>query len=233
MAISCRYAVITRQSPARRGSPAAPTCNVLTRAAMYRVMRRREEGPEALARELAEKRFVELYEENARDLIAYARRRVPSAEDAADLVAETFLVAWRRLDEAPRGGDARLWLYGVARRTLSTQRRGELRRARLTERLRSELAAAARSLPPADTRSDPVLRALAGLGEEDREILLLAGWEGLAPREMARALGISAVAARSRLHRARRRLRAAMSGPRGEATGSSAAGAGLECEGAG
>ena len=58
---------------------------------------------------------VELYEENARDLLAYAQRRVPVAEDAADLVAETYLIAWRRIGEVPRGDEARLWLYGVAR----------------------------------------------------------------------------------------------------------------------
>lgn len=183
---------------------------------------------EALSRELAQARFVALYEENARDLLAYAQRRIPVAEDAADLVAETFLIAWRRLGEVPQGSEARLWLYGVARHALSNQRRGELRRARLAERLRSELTAAALSAPAADAGNAPVLRALAGLGEEDREVLLLAGWEELAPREIARVLGISTVATRSRLHRARRRLRAAMDGVE-EATGS-LKGAELECE---
>jgi RNA polymerase sigma factor (sigma-70 family) len=164
----------------------------------------------SLSRDLAERRFVALYEENVDDLLAYARRRVPVAEDAADLVAETFLVAWRRLGEVPNGAEARLWLYGVARLTLSNQRRGELRRARLAQRLRSELTAAALAAPPARESGAAVMRALATLGEADRELLLLAGWEELAPREIARVLGIGTVAARSRLHRARRRLRKAM-----------------------
>jgi RNA polymerase sigma-70 factor, ECF subfamily len=173
-------------------------------------MGRRQEHSAALSRELAEARLVELYEENARDLLAYAQRRVPDAADAADLVAETFLVAWRRIGEVPRGGEARLWLYGVARLTLSNQRRGEQRRARLTERLRSELTAAALSTSPVEIQSTPVVQALAALEEGDRETLLLAGWEELGPRAIARVLGISTIAARSRLHRARRRLRAAI-----------------------
>lgn len=196
---------------------------------MYGVMRRQRGDSGALSRELAQARFVELYEENARDLLAYAQRRIPVAEDAADLVAEVFLVAWRRLGEVPRGAEARLWLYGVARRTLSHQRRGELRRAQLDERLRSELTAAALVLPPADPGSAPVLRGLARLGEEDREILLLAGWEELAPRQISRVLGISTVATRSRLHRARRRLREAMADPEGGAIASPGS-ARLECE---
>ena len=53
-----------------------------------------------------------------------------------------------------------------------------------------------------------VLRAMAGLGDEDRELLLLVSWEELSPSEASKVLGISALAARSRLHRARRRLRA-------------------------
>lgn len=178
---------------------------------MYRPMGETSKGREGLSRELAEARFVALYEANARDLLAYAQRRVPAAEDAADLVAETFLVAWRRIGEVPRGSEARLWLYGVARLTLSNQRRGELRRARLAERLRAELTAAALSAPPV-AGDATVLRALATLEESDREALLLVGWEGLAPREVARVLGLSTVAARSRLHRARRRLRAAIDG---------------------
>ncbi len=174
-------------------------------------MRAKNQTSSSRSRELAEQRFVVLYEENANDLLAYARRRVPVAEDAADLVAETFLVAWRRLGEVPHGAEARLWLYGVARLTLSNQHRGELRRARLAQRLRSELTAAALASPPTEESGAPVMRALATLNEADRELLLLAGWEELAPRQIARVLGIGTVAARSRLHRARRRLREAMS----------------------
>ena len=87
-------------------------------------------------------RFRRLFDDAERDLLAYALRRVDRPEDAADVVAETFLVAWRRLDDVPPGEQARLWLYGVARRQLANQRRGQLRRSQLADRLRAELPAA-------------------------------------------------------------------------------------------
>jgi RNA polymerase sigma factor (sigma-70 family) len=152
-----------------------------------------------------EERFRALYESHSRDVLAYALRRA-APEDASDVVADTFLTAWRRLGDVPPGDEARLWLYGVARRTLANQRRGELRRARLGERLRAELGAAA--LPQRERSA--VLIALSELGEDDRELLLLVGWEGLQPAEVARVVGSSAVAVRTRLHRARRRLREAL-----------------------
>jgi RNA polymerase sigma-70 factor (ECF subfamily) len=162
---------------------------------------------EALGQEMAQVRFAKLYREEGRAILEYALRRVDDREDAADVVAETFLVAWRRLGEVPLGDGARLWLYGVARLTLANLHRSERRRtrlgARLTETLRTELSA--HTAPTGEAAE--VLRAIGELGEEDRELLLLVSWEGLAPGQAARALGISALAARSRLHRARRKLR--------------------------
>jgi RNA polymerase sigma-70 factor, ECF subfamily len=154
-------------------------------------------------------RFRMLFADTERELLAYALRRVNRPEDAADVVAETFLVAWRRLDMLPRGDQARLWLYGVARRQLANQRRGELRRTRLADRLGAELRS---SVPaghvPGDPRVAAVRAALARLDEEDREILRLSSWEGLAPSEIATVMGLPGVTVRSRLHRARKRLRA-------------------------
>jgi RNA polymerase sigma factor (sigma-70 family) len=165
------------------------------------------DSDETLDRRLAETRFRRLYAEHGRALLAYALRRTADAEDAADVVSETFLVAWRRAGEVPSGGDARPWLYGVARRTLANQRRGERRRDRLAQRLRHDLAAAipAGSGSPGD--NDRLRFALARLHPDDREILRLTAWEELSPSQASRVLGISAVATRSRLHRARRRLR--------------------------
>jgi RNA polymerase sigma-70 factor (ECF subfamily) len=158
-----------------------------------------------LTRELAEVRFSDLYRRNARELLGYALRRSSDPDDAADVVAETFLVAWRRLGDVPAGEEARLWLYGTARRVLANQRRGERRRDRLTERLRDELR---RQLPARQLgESSALLEALAELSDADRELLTLIGWEELTPAQAARALGISPLAARTRLHRARRRLR--------------------------
>jgi RNA polymerase sigma factor (sigma-70 family) len=160
----------------------------------------------ALSRELAEARISDLYRDHARDILGYALRRTRDPEDAADVLAETFLVAWRRLGEVPLDGEARLWLYGTARHVLANQVRGARRRDRLTERLRDELR---RQLPVRQPREGTAfLEALAGLSEADRELLMLIGWEELTPSQAARALGISPLAARTRLHRARRRLRA-------------------------
>lgn len=161
-----------------------------------------------LSDRLAEVRFRRLYADHGREILGYALRRVSDPEDAADVVAETFLVAWRRAVDVPPGGEARLWLYGVARRALANQRRGERRRERLGERLRADLAPALAE--PPDSPDPGVLAALESLASEDREVLRLSAWEELSPSEVAKTLDISAVAARSRLHRARRRLRQAL-----------------------
>jgi RNA polymerase sigma factor (sigma-70 family) len=162
---------------------------------------------DALGQEMAQVRFAKLYREEGRAILEYALRRVEDREDAADVVAETFLVAWRRLGEVPIGHEARLWLYGVARLTLANLHRAERRRTRLGRRLAEALHTelSAHSAPAGEAAE--VLRAIGELGDDDRELLLLVSWEGLSPGEVARVLGISALAARSRLHRARRRLR--------------------------
>lgn len=161
---------------------------------------------DALPRNLAEQRFARLYRDHARRVLGYALRRCPNPEDAADVVAETFLVAWRRLSEVPMGEEGRLWLYGAARLVVANQRRGERRRNQLAEQLRMEL----RRQLPVEVAKDPrgILDALALLEEADRELLMLVGWEELRPAQAAQVLGVTPLAARSRLHRARRRLRA-------------------------
>lgn len=172
---------------------------------MDRVMAPSPVAEEALPRELAEARFAQLYREHEREILRYALRRSSDPEDAADVVAETFLVAWRRLGDVPLGEEARLWLYATARRVLANHKRGIGRRTRLAERLREELRRQLPGEPVAERRG--VLAALAGMEDGDRELLMLVGWEELTPSEAARVLGISAIAARTRLHRARRRLR--------------------------
>jgi RNA polymerase sigma-70 factor (ECF subfamily) len=161
----------------------------------------------ALGRELAQARFGRIYHEHGRRILAYALRRVGDPEDAADVVAETFLIAWRRLGDVPTGDGGRLWLYAVARRVLANQHRGERRRTRLGERLAESLRTELATQPAPSGEATEVLRAMGELSDEDRELLLLVSWEELSPAEAARILGISSLAARSRLHRARRRLR--------------------------
>jgi RNA polymerase sigma-70 factor, ECF subfamily len=166
------------------------------------------ERRQALGRELAQLRFGRLYREQGRSVLAYALRRVEDPEDAADVVAETFLVAWRRLGEVPIDEGARLWLYAVARRVISNLQRSERRRTRLGARLAESLRTDLATRPAPRGEAAEVLRAMGELREEDRELLLLVSWEELSPGQAATVLGISSLAARSRLHRARRRLRA-------------------------
>lgn len=157
------------------------------------------------------RRFEALFDEHSRAILGYALRRVTEPADAADVVAETFLIAWRRMDAVPRD-EPRLWLYGVARRVLANARRGDARRDRLSERLREALTLSIPAGGP-DQRVDDVRVALATLADDDREILRLAFWEELTPREIATVLAIPDATARTRLHRARNRLRDALEDP--------------------
>jgi RNA polymerase sigma factor (sigma-70 family) len=155
-----------------------------------------------------EQRFDALFADHGADVVAYCRWRAASQSDAQDAVADVFLTAWRRLDDVP--GDAagaRVWLYAAARRVLANQRRSNRRRSALQDRLAREPATA--QDPPASREESVVHDALARIGPRDREILLLAEWEGLSAAEIASVLGCLTVTARGRLHRARRRFRAA------------------------
>jgi RNA polymerase sigma factor (sigma-70 family) len=149
-------------------------------------------------------RFELMYARHAPAVKAYVLRR-SDASSADDVVAEVFVVCWRRFHELPP--DALPWLLGVARRVLSTQRRSERRRAALADRL----AGAAVETVEETAGEDRILAAaLARLGEADRELLLLIAWDGLLPNQAAEVLGLKATTARVRLMRARRRLSQAL-----------------------
>jgi RNA polymerase sigma factor (sigma-70 family) len=152
--------------------------------------------------------FERLFQDTRSDLLAYFVRRAPTAEDAADLLAETYLIAWRRLEAIPKGDEARLWLYGVARNLLLKSAGRRRSGALLVERLAAELRAA-QPLHPArsDERAARVRVALAALPEKDRDFLMLAAWDGLTPKQIATVMGTSANVVRVRLHRVRTRLR--------------------------
>ncbi|GAA3151688.1 RNA polymerase sigma factor [Nonomuraea roseoviolacea] len=151
-----------------------------------------------------EHRFERLYLAHYPAIAAYVTRRTESTDDIADVIAETFTTAWRRLDDIPQGDEARLWLYAVARRVLANHFRAEERRSALAARLREELSAWSR--PVADRDGDATYQAFRRLSPDDRELLTLVGWEGLSSAEIAKVLGCSRGAARLRLHRARKRL---------------------------
>ena len=150
-----------------------------------------------------EEKLEDLFRCHAAAVRAYARRRVP-LEAVDDVVAETFAVAWRRLDRIPP--DSLPWLLGVARNVAATQLRGARRARSLRERLwRSERPRVDHWTPSAGVRAE-VAQALAGLSEEDREAITLVAWDELTPAEAARVMGKSSGAFRVRLHRVRTRL---------------------------
>ena len=153
-------------------------------------------------------RFDALFAAHSSDIVAYCGWRAGSASDAQDAVAEVFLTAWRRLDEVPEGDAARVWLYATARRVMANQRRSSRRRFALHERLALDAASAPAGTARGGAEEALVHEALRRLGPRDREVLLLAEWEGLSPAQIAAVLGCLTVTARGRLHRARRRFRA-------------------------
>jgi RNA polymerase sigma factor (sigma-70 family) len=154
--------------------------------------------------------FEALYRATRADLLAYALRRSANAEDAADVLSETYLTAWRKLEEIPSGDDARLWLFGVARNVL----RRSADRHRSSDALAQRLASELRNAPLAEpvAYADPTIRTLraglASLGARDREIVTLTAWEGLTPRQIAAVMDMPTNLVRARLHRVRSRLRA-------------------------
>jgi RNA polymerase sigma factor (sigma-70 family) len=146
-------------------------------------------------------RFEQLYGEHADAIRAYVRRRAP--EDVVDdLVADVFLVCWRRLADVPE--DALPWLYAVARKTLANERRRRARRAHVPVEV---------SYEPEPVGDAALASAFAALSDGDREVLRLVAWEGLSLREAATVLECSYVACRVRYHRAKSRLASLLASP--------------------
>jgi len=152
----------------------------------------------------AQAEFERLFREHYAAVYRYAVRRVESAA-VQDVVAETFLTAWRRFDQVE--GDALPWLLGIARRVSANHLRGRDRRAALRERLMAEPMPGQTMAATGDRR---LLTALASLREQDREALLLVAWDRLSNPEAAQVAGCSTGTFTVRLHRARRRLARAL-----------------------
>jgi RNA polymerase sigma-70 factor (ECF subfamily) len=149
-------------------------------------------------------RFERIYRENFRSVLRFAAARI-DPERAKDVAAETFLVAWRRLDDVP--DEPRAWLLGVARKVISGQYRSEARRDALATRLESAPGRNGETdLAGELGERDAVLAALAALRERDREVLRLVAWDGLDAAEAAEVLSVTRLAFAVRLHRARRRF---------------------------
>ena len=133
-------------------------------------------------------RLTEALRRESPDLLRYFRRRVTEPEDAADLLAETGLTAWRRVRDLPADDEgARRWLFTVAHNTYLNHQRGSRRRHALADRVR-------RILTP-----------------ELAEVVRFIHWDGLTVTEAAEVIGVSASTARARYQRARIELRDTLS----------------------
>ncbi len=161
--------------------------------------------------------FAALYDRHAAPIHRFAGRRLGD-QMADDVVGETFLAAFRRRKRYDlRRADARPWLYGIAANVIGKHRRAEVRMLRAFARTGAD--------PVADGHADRVdsrvcaaavqrdlAAALAGLSAGDRDVLLLIAWADLSYEETAAALGIPVGTVRSRLNRARRKVREALGG---------------------
>ncbi len=156
-------------------------------------------------------RLEDLFRAHAKDVLAYTLRRADRAT-AEEITAEVFVVAWRHIERVPDEAPV-LWLYGVARRLLSNERRATRRREALIRALQPLTREA-----QTDARSEPEMmaEALAALSPRDRELLMLTAWEGLDATQVSVVLGCKPGAVHTRLHRARSRLAAQLAKSRTE-----------------
>ena len=149
-------------------------------------------------------RFRSLYDCTLSRTSTFVRRAMAADfTNVEDVVAEVYLVAWRRLDDVPSPPEDQLWLFGVANKVIANHRRSVIRRSRLQTRLDQEPP----GLAPQAEPDDEVRAALRSLPRRERDALNLVIWEGLTSEEAARVAGCSPNAIRSRVHRAKHRLR--------------------------
>jgi RNA polymerase sigma-70 factor (ECF subfamily) len=148
------------------------------------------------------------FEAVAPALVEPLRRYLARRTDAAtadDVLAETLLVCWRRLDDLPQ--EALPWAYGVARNCLANARRGARRQERLASRIAVVDPPTATTPGPGEDGDPELAEALAALRDEDAELLRLWAWEQLTPAEIGTVLGVSANAVSIRLLRAKEKLK--------------------------
>lgn len=164
----------------------------------------------------ADQRFQEMYQAHQRHILAYFLRRT-DATSARDGAAETFLVAWRRLDDVPPGDRALPWLYGVSRRVLANQRRSRDRFQALGRKM-TQVGVAENPSPEVVVlrreEDREMLEAVGQLRPEDQEVLRLTVWEQLPHAQVAEVIGTSAHAITQRLHRITKQLARDLQRPR-------------------
>jgi RNA polymerase sigma-70 factor (ECF subfamily) len=181
--------------------------------------------------------FREVFDRYAPAILRYAQRRLDSREAAQDVVGDTFTAAWRHWDRRPAPDVVLPWLYAIAGNAVRDQWRSAQRQRRLAGRL-SALRAAGHGGDPGEgvVLGRAISQALAALPEADREVLRLVAWEGQTDaRMLGLVLGVRPASARSRVLRARRRLRALLDeadspgcGPAAQVTAASPHGHGTE-----
>lgn len=155
--------------------------------------------------------FDELYESTFDQILAYCRRRSLRVEDTEDAVVETYLTAWRKIEEALAAESPRSWLYGVAFRVTANQRRGRDRYRHLIDRLTEiphrSVVDSAEDVALSAVSAGAVYAALARLTTMEQELIRLSTLEGLSHVEIGSVVGLLASAVTTRLYRARQRLR--------------------------
>lgn len=164
--------------------------------------------------------FGELFDAHYGAVVAHARRRGASWDDAQDVAADVFAVAWRRRDDIPDGFE-RAWLLGVARRVEANRWRGEHRWRALVGRVAGLTAQSGDEVAAVADLDPGLAAALSALPARDREVLRLIAWDGLTHGEAAVVLGCSESAVSSRMMRARARLRRALDAQEQQVVGGS------------
>jgi RNA polymerase sigma factor (sigma-70 family) len=150
-------------------------------------------------------RFSDAYRVHYDAIARYLRRRLVGERDSvSDLVAQTFLAAWRHVDDLP--SEPLPWLYRIAQLELANFRRATTRQKDLSAPGKSALVEVARDVADAAVERDLLLEAFSTLAEDEQELLRLVAWEGLSSAEGAAVVGCTDGAFRVRLHQARRRL---------------------------
>jgi len=162
----------------------------------------------------AEERLRSLHTATYPDLLRFVERRLP-ADEAEDVVAKVFIVAWQRLDDVPRASvsEARAWLFTVARNTMANHARASSRRAGLDVRVALEHRDRQEDCTEAVSTRIDLARVWSTLRARDREVLALVAFDGLDGREAALVLGCRRSTVAMRLTRARHRLRQALGAP--------------------
>lgn len=157
----------------------------------------------------SESRIIDALGANAVDLLHYFERRV-GREDAADLVSETMMNAWRRSESVPADpSEARMWIFGIARNILANADRAERRKWRLANRLRM-MTRPTDMMSAASDHGAEVRDAVERLPTDLGELIRLVHWDGFTLAEAATHLGIPASTARGRYQAARTQLRGAL-----------------------